>query len=417
MTQSNGVWSVDVELDEGLYCYKFVVDDAFIFDPSNPERVYCDEIENSLLRVNDHTRPHYSASITGDELPVVYHPGSSLAGPDGTPTALSGATWDAASLTWTLDLTGLSDGKHSLLIEGLDVEGHVAYASWCPFGVDLTLPFVGKDALIYMIMTDRFVNGNESNDGAATGAAQGADWQGGDFAGVTSMIQSGYFADLGVNALWLTPFFLAANGTGKPLMVCTMWPPSTVIGRLKHEAWTRDWERPRNSRAMIDAAHDAGIRVMMDFVVNHVHEDHEYHDAHPEWFNSGCICGQADCDWTEHRLDCQFTSYMPDVNWKNRNASEQFIADALWWMETFDLDERASMRSSTLRTSLSPIWSLKSTNGLRRSHRCLSQGRNGDGMVGSFFGSKSGTVRRHQRLHGTSGLGRSGRLRALPCGR
>ena len=39
MTQSNGVWSVDVELDEGLYCYKFVVDDAFIFDPSNPERV------------------------------------------------------------------------------------------------------------------------------------------------------------------------------------------------------------------------------------------------------------------------------------------------------------------------------------------------------------------------------------------
>ena len=80
------------------------------------------------------------------------------------------------------------------------------------------------------------------------------------------------------------------------------------------------------------------MRVMMDFVVNHVHEDHEYVQNNPDWFTSGCICGQANCDWTEHRLDCQFTSYMPDVNWKNRQASEQIIADALWWMETYDLD-------------------------------------------------------------------------------
>ena len=89
---------------------------------------------------------------------------------------------------------------------------------------------------------------------------------------------------------------------------------------------------------MIGAAHDNGMRVMMDFVVNHVHEDHEYVQNNSDWFTSGCICGQADCDWTEHRLDCQFTAYMPDVNWKNRQASEQMIADALWWMETFDLD-------------------------------------------------------------------------------
>ena len=69
--------------------------------------------------------------------------------------------------------------------------------------------------LFRSIMTDRFVNGNTSNDGATTGAAQGADWQGGDFSGVTSMINAGYFAELGVNALWLTPFNTAANGTGK----------------------------------------------------------------------------------------------------------------------------------------------------------------------------------------------------------
>ncbi len=63
MTNNSGVWTVDVELPEGLYCYKFVVDGAFIFDPANPERVYCDDIENSLLRVRNHARPHYLSLI------------------------------------------------------------------------------------------------------------------------------------------------------------------------------------------------------------------------------------------------------------------------------------------------------------------------------------------------------------------
>ena len=338
MNLTNGVWTVDLDVPEGLYCYKFVVDGTYIFDPTNPERVYCDDIENSLLRVDDHLRPHYSANIVGDELHVVYHAGSSGASHDGTPAALSGATWDPASSTWALDLTQLEDGKHSLLIDGFDVEGNPAYDLLVPFWRGPHASFVWEDALIYMIMTDRFVNANLSNDGVATGAAQGADWQGGDFAGVTEKIESGYFADLGVNALWLTPFNTAANGTGKAAdgvhdvaAFHGYWP--TEARGVEPRLGT-----PDELHAMVDAAHDAGMRVMMDFVVNHVHEDHEYFQAHPEWFNTGCICGQANCDWTEHRLDCQFTAYMPDVNWKNRNASEQFIADALWWMETFDLD-------------------------------------------------------------------------------
>ena len=338
MTENNGVWTGEITLEEGLYCYKFVVDGTYLFDPSNPERVYCDDIENSLLRVDDHTRPHFTASMTGDVLEVVYHPGSSQAGPGGTPAALDGAVWDATTSAWTLDLSDLEDGKHSFLIEGADTEGNTAYDLLVPFWRGPHASFVWEDALIYMIMTDRFVNGNETNDGPSTGAAQGADWQGGDFAGVTSMIHAGYFSDLGVNALWLTPFNTAANGTGKA--ADGVHDVAAFHGYWPVEARGVDPRlgTPEELQAMVDAAHDAGIRVMMDFVVNHVHEDHEYVQTHPGWFNSGCICGQADCDWTEHRLDCQFTSYMPDVNWKNRNASEQFIADALWWMETFDLD-------------------------------------------------------------------------------
>ena len=338
MARNGDVWSVDVELSEGLYCYKFIVDGAYIFDPSNPERVYCDDIENSLLRVDDHLRPHYTATLTDVALEVTYHAGSTGALHDGVPSALAGATWDDMTSTWTLPLSSLEDGKHTMKIEGFDTDGHPAYDLLVPFWTGPHADFVWEDALVYMIMTDRFVNGNTSNDGTSTGAAQGADWQGGDFAGVTQMIESGYFADLGVNALWLTPFNTAATGTGKAAdgvhdvsAFHGYWPIEArgVEPRLGTEA---------ELQTMIEAAHDDGMRVMMDYVVNHVHEDHEYAQNNSDWFNTGCICGQADCDWTEHRLDCQFTAYMPDVNWKNRQASEQMIADALWWMETFDLD-------------------------------------------------------------------------------
>ena len=169
-------------------------------------------------------------------------------------------------------------------------------------------------------------------------AAHGADWMGGDFEGVTQMIESGYFNSLGVNALWLTPFNQAADGTGMAAdnqhevsAYHGYWPvePRKVDPRLGTE---------EELQSLVQSAHEHGIRVMMDLVVNHVHEDHPYVDEHPDWFNSGCICGTDQCDWTERRLDCLFRDYMPDVNWKHRDASEQMIEDALWWLETFDLD-------------------------------------------------------------------------------
>ncbi len=334
----NGVWTVNLDLDEGLYCYKFIVNNEYIFDPANPERGFCDGIENSLMRVKNNLRPSFGAEIIDDFLIVRYHPGSTGAHLVETPQALQGAEWDETNLLWKYNISNLDEGKHSLLIEGVDDFGNTAYDLLVPFWTGEHSEFIWDDALIYMIMTDRFVNGNTSNDGSSTNAAQGADWEGGDFAGVTQMIDSGYFDDLGVNALWLTPFNEAATNTGKASD--GMHDVSSFHGYWPKSA--RDIE-PRLGTEdeliqLVEAAHDNGIRVMMDFVVNHVHEEHEYFIENPEWFNSGCICGTNACDWTEYRLECQFTSYMPDVNWKNRNASEQFISDALWWIETFDLD-------------------------------------------------------------------------------
>lgn len=338
LTEDSGVWSAEIDLDEGIYCYKFIIDGTYVYDPSNPYRGFCGDVENSVVRVKDSSRPNFASELSNNDLIITYLPGTSGAMPDGTPVGLESATWDSTTMTWTLDTTILEDGKHTLKLEINDLNGNQAYDHLVPFWVGEQSEFTWEDSLIYMIMTDRFINGNASNDGQPTGAAAGADWMGGDIEGVTQKIQSGYFGDLGVNVLWLTPFNTNAQGTGiagdgvhDVSAFHGYWPiePRQVDPRLG----TSD-----QLKEMVDAAHTAGIRVMMDYVVNHVHQDHTYYQDNPEWFNQGCICGTTNCDWTEHRLDCQFTSYMPDVNWKVREASEQFIEDALWWLEEFDLD-------------------------------------------------------------------------------
>ncbi len=99
------------------------------------------------------------------------------------------------------------------------------------------------------------------------------------------------------------------------------------------------WGGATALHALVTAAHAHGIRVLMDLVAQHVHQEHEYLKAHPTWFNTtGCICGTNNCDWTVHRLDCLFTSYLPNIDWSSTEGDAQWEADAIWWLDTFDLD-------------------------------------------------------------------------------
>ena len=55
MVQENGVWSVEMDVEAGMYCYKFVVDSVWVLDPMNHQTTWCDGFENSLLRVANHS--------------------------------------------------------------------------------------------------------------------------------------------------------------------------------------------------------------------------------------------------------------------------------------------------------------------------------------------------------------------------
>ena len=357
---SAGQFSIALALTPGMHAYKLVLDGSnWTLDPAQGYRRFVDGTENSGLPVADCTRPQLSveravtsrsgagASFVADVriTQAVSGAASALTGVQlaqrfGASTTQVPAS--ALSLTGdllTISLGDLRDGKHTLTLSVTDAAGARSPDLVLPFWVEARA-FEWRDALIYMAVTDRFQDGDSSNDPPPNSAVTDprGDWSGGDLRGVRQRIADGTLDQLGIRALWLTPFqtnppgeYPAADGVHQVTGYHGYWPvqPREVDPRLGGAAALH---------ALVQEAHAHGIRVLMDFVLNHVHQSHPYVSQHPDWFRTGCVCGGPGCDWTERRLDCLFTDYLPDVNWTVNAASDQLVDDAVWWLKEFDLD-------------------------------------------------------------------------------
>lgn len=132
-------------------------------------------------------------------------------------------------------------------------------------------PFTWADATVYFVMTDRFRNGDPGNDQSYGRAPDGVDevgtWHGGDLAGLTQELD--YVASLGATAIWISPVVEQVHG----------WV-SGGSGDFKHYGyhgyWAADFTRldanlgtPADLQALVDGAHQRGIRVLLDVVMNH----------------------------------------------------------------------------------------------------------------------------------------------------
>ncbi len=350
MRREGDAWLAELELPAGVYCYKLIVDGEWMRDPKNSYEKYCDGARNSALRVPDCGLPELRLEgpperpDAGLRATALFWAGSDGAAPAEVRAEISrafesepvSADWDADAWKLSVELSDLPEGKHTLRLWATDSAGRETDALLLPFWVE-DEPFDWRDAVIFMAMTDRFVNGDPTNDPPPSpGSSAEAEWRGGDYAGLLERIEDGYLESLGVRALWITPPNTGAAGAevegGRGVTgYHGYWPVAAreVDPRLGGAD---------GLEAVVRAAHARGIRVITDFVINHVHEDHEYATEHQEWFNDGCLCGTEGCDWTAEALTCLFRPYMPDVSWTHPEASEAFVADALWWLERFDLD-------------------------------------------------------------------------------
>ena len=228
----------------------------------------------------------------------------------------------------------LPSGKHSLNVSAT-IDG-AAHSAWIPLWVEPT-PFDWRTSLLYMVMVDRFAD----SDGSASpelGVDPIANYQGGDFGGIQAAIEDGYFAALGVDALWVTPVLDNADGSFVGIdNVHTYsgyhgyWPisASNIEDRFGGaEAFD----------AFVRSAHDHGIRVVLDTVLNHVHEDHDYCVQRPAMCRQTCVCGTSGCDWEARALDCQFASYLPDLDYRDPLTLTRVVDDLMQFVASHDLD-------------------------------------------------------------------------------
>ncbi|NTX06766.1 alpha-amylase family glycosyl hydrolase [Myxococcus sp. CA040A] len=351
--RGDGVFTARLEgLEPRDYGYRFVVGKQELLDPQNPYSRWVRTEEYSRLTVPDCREPvlelrRFVSTPEGSlDVDVAYVDGTDEVGPatDKVMLSLDGeekpGTFDAGTGRFRLQVQGLAQGKHHVKVVAVDASGRAASPLYLPFWVE-PQKFRWESGLMYFAFTDRFLNARSENDGAVADVDPIANYQGGDFAGITQKIEDGYFDALGVRTLWISPVDQNPEGrfigTGGKYYAGYhgYWPSQP-------RATQHRFGSIEELRALTAAAHRKGIRVIADLVLNHVHEEHPYWVSHrnDDWFNTSasCVCGTQDCDWEEKRLTCKFTNYLPDFNWRSSNMVDQFIDDTLWWLEAADFD-------------------------------------------------------------------------------
>jgi glycosidase len=261
-----------------------------------------------------------------------------------------------------------------------------------------------SDDVIYLLMPDRFANGDSSNDDPAASRgllnrAKPRDYHGGDFQGVINHLP--YLSDLGVTALWLTPWYDNVNHANTK------------------EKYTRDNQRSTNGvastdyhgygavdfygveehfgdmaklRELVTIAQAGGFRFIQDQVANHTGPYHPWVKTPPTptWFN-GTAANHLDNSWQtwtlaatnppldklKSTLEGWFINVLPDLNQNDPETATYLIQNSLWWIGMTGLD---AVRQDTLPYVPRTYWA-KWTAALKKEYPHLT-------ILGEMFDAK-----------------------------
>ncbi|MGL4293207.1 MAG: alpha-amylase family glycosyl hydrolase, partial [Bacteroidales bacterium] len=205
--------------------------------------------------------------------------------------------------------------------------------------------FTSADVL-YLMMPDRFANGDTSNDIVKGMLENKLDRNnsfarhGGDFRGMAQRLD--YLSDLGVTALWLNP------------VLENDMPEGSYHGYATTDFYQVDRRFGTNEEFvdLVDKTHRKGMKMVMDMIFNHCGSEHFFLKDIPskDWFNfpdgsqmtSFRTVPQYD-PYTSQKdfdiaVDGWFVSVMPDLNQRNRHMAEYLIQNSIWWIEYARID-------------------------------------------------------------------------------
>ena len=214
--------------------------------------------------------------------------------------------------------------------------------------------------VMYLIMTDRFADGDPAND--ATGGDDGGrsrprGWHGGDFKGIEDHLD--YLKQLGVTTIWTTPITSNAGMSDSYHGYGT----TDIYATDPHFGTIEDYQH------LATALHERGMKIVLDMVPNHVGVRIPWVEdpPAPEWFHG--TLQQHTSPTSPFRflpdphaapLDKAnitqgwFTDTLPDLNQENPHVSEYLIDNAIWWIETTGID---GLRLDTFPYVGRPFWS------------------------------------------------------------
>ena len=270
-------------------------------------------------------------------------------------TEVVGGSGSASFNGDTITDTVTENNKYVYIVKTADSELYV------PVWVE-DVKFDWHDALLYFAFTDRFVNGDPSNDGKSGTSHSESDWYGGDFKGLKSKVDDDYFTKLGVNTLWISSVSMNTQdvswGTGADRMHSysayhSYWPVATFM----YEDTMSDFNGAttmgkaitaiephfgtlEDLKDLVDACHKKGMRVLVDFAANHVHKHSPMVAKHPDWINdsgSPRLCDDNG-NWDNYSEKCWFSGDLPDINYENPAAREAMVKHAIWLIKQTNID-------------------------------------------------------------------------------
>ena len=189
-------------------------------------------------------------------------------------------------------------------------------------------PFVWEGANVYFLLTDRFKNGNVSNDinfDRKEKAAVLRGFEGGDLRGIIQKIDDNYFSDLGINAIWMTPVVEQIHGATNE---------GTGNTYAFHGYWAKDWTEldpnfgtKNDLKELVEKAHKKGIRVILDAVINHTGPVTEIDPVYPNsWVRTSPTCTYQNY---QNTTACTLVANLPDILTESNQAAElpQMLVD------------------------------------------------------------------------------------------